>query len=204
MVLPYIVVMSKSSRSKPKARVLSSIEVYRGPAFWITTDQVLEPGGVRGRRDIVRHTGSVVIMAVDEARAEPRVLLVRQYRHAAQQYLWELCAGRIDRGQNEKRENELSAAKRELLEETGFTATRWKRVLTFYASPGFVAETMSIYLATGLRPGIAQPEEDEVIETKFFPLSTAVRMVMAGRIHDGKTISGVLWLSQRNANRKPK
>ena len=181
-----------------KARVLSSVEVYRGPAFWVTTDQVLEPSGLRGRRDIVRHTGSVVIMAVDETPPEPHVLLVRQYRHAAQQYLWELCAGRIDRG-----EKELPAAKRELLEETGVTANRWKRILTFYASPGFVAETMSIYLATGLRLGTAQPEEDEAIETRFFPLSKVVRMVMTGKILDGKTISGVLWLNQSQAgNRK--
>jgi ADP-ribose pyrophosphatase len=192
-----IVDMPKSSHPKTKARVLSSVEVYRGPAFWVTTDQVLEPGGVRGRRDIVRHTGSVVILAVDETHSQPRVLLVRQYRHAAQQYLWELCAGRIDRG-----ENELAAAKRELLEETGYTAARWKRILRFYASPGFVAETMSIYLARGLRPGIAQPEEDEVIELRFFPLSTAVRMAMAGHIQDGKTISGVLWLSHELRPRK--
>jgi ADP-ribose pyrophosphatase len=181
--------MPKSDR-KAKARLLSSVEVYRGPAFWVTTDQVLEPGGVRGRRDIVRHTGSVVILAVDETHSEPRVLLVRQYRHAAQQYLWELCAGRIDPG-----ESELTGAKRELLEETGYAAARWRRILKFYASPGFVAETMSLYLATGLRPGTAQPEEDEVIEIRFFPLSTLVRMVVAGRIQDGKTISGVLWLS---------
>jgi len=188
--------MPKSSHLRNKARVLSSLEAYRGPAFWVTTDQVLEPTGVRGRRDIVRHTGSVVILAVDESHAEPRVLLVRQYRHAAQQYLWELCAGRIDKG-----EKELGAAKRELLEETGYTATRWKRILTFYASPGFVAETMSIYLAQGLRPGTAQPEEDEVIEIKLFPLSSAVRMVMAGRVHDGKTISGILWLSHKLGRR---
>lgn len=188
--------MPKSSHLRNKARVLSSLEAYRGPAFWVTTDQVLEPTGVRGRRDIVRHTGSVVILAVDESHAEPRVLLVRQYRHAAQQYLWELCAGRIDKG-----EKELGAAKRELLEETGYTATRWKRILTFYASPGFVAETMSIYLAQGLRPGTAQPEEDEVIEIKLFPLSSAVRMVMAGRVHDGKTISGILWLSHNLGRR---
>src|SRR6202140_1033759 len=188
--------MPKSSHSKTKARVLSSVEVYRGPAFWVTTDQVLEPTGVRGRRDIVRHPGSVVILAVDESRGEPRVLLVRQYRHAAQQYLWELCAGRIDKG-----ENELAAAKRELLEETGYTATRWKKILNFYASPGFVAETMSIYLARGLRPGTAQPEEDEVIEIKFVPLSAPLRMVMAGRINDGKTISGILWLSHQQGCR---
>src|SRR6202030_2040078 len=151
----YIVGMAKSSYSQTKARVLSSVEAYRGPAFWVTTDLVLEPTGVRGRRDIVRHTGSVVILAVDESRAEPRVLLVRQYRHAAEQFLWELCAGRIDKG-----ENELTAAKRELLEETGYTASRWKRILNFYASPGYVAETMSIFLARGLRAGNAQPEED--------------------------------------------
>jgi ADP-ribose pyrophosphatase len=145
----------------------------------------------------VRHTGSVVILAVDETRSEPRVLLVRQYRHAAQQFLWELCAGRMDKG-----ESELTAAKRELLEETGYTAARWKRILKFYASPGFVAETMAIYLATRLTPGTAQPEEDEAIEIKFFPLTTAVRMVMTGRIHDGKTISGILWLSQKWWGRK--
>ena len=191
--------MPKSSHLRNKARVLSSLEAYRGPAFWVTTDQVLEPTGVRGRRDIVRHTGSVVILAVDESHAEPRVLLVRQSRHAAQQYLWELCAGRFDKG-----EKVLGAAKRELLEETGYTATRWKRILTFYASPGFVAETMSIYLAQGLRPGTAQPEEDEVIEIKLFPLSSAVRMVMAGRVHDGKTISGILWLSHNLGRRTSK
>jgi ADP-ribose pyrophosphatase len=193
----YIVDMPKSSAPKTKARVLSSVEVYRGPAFWVTTDQVLEPSGIRGRRDIVRHTGSVVILAVDETRAEPRVLLVNQYRHAAQQYLWELCAGRIDKG-----ENELTGAKRELLEETGYTAARWKRILKFYASPGFVAETMSIYLATRLTAGTAQPEEDEVIELKFFPLGTAVSMVMTGRIQDSKTISGILWLSQKYGAKK--
>jgi ADP-ribose diphosphatase len=194
--IAYIVVMPKSS-PKTKARVLSSVEAYRGPAFWVTTDQVLEPTGVQGRRDIVHHTGSVVILALEETHSEPRVLLVRQYRHAAQQFLWELCAGRMDKG-----ESELTAAKRELLEETGYTAARWKRILKFYVSPGFVAETMAIYLARGLRPGTAQPEEDEVIELKFFPLSAAVRMVMTGRIHDAKTIAGVLWLDRELRTRK--
>src|ERR1700674_2452047 len=189
--------MPKPSRSSKKARVLSSRVVYRGPVFWVTTDQVLEPAGVRVRRDVVRHSGSVVVLALDESRSQPYVLLERQYRHAAQAYLWELPAGRIDKG-----ENSQAAAKREMLEETGYTAARWKRILKFYASPGFVAETMSIYLARGLRPGIAQPEEDEVIEIRFLPLSTAVRMVMAGRIQDGKTISGVLWLSHELRSRK--
>jgi len=181
-----------SKSKKSKAQVLSSREVYRGPVFWITTDQVLEPTGIQARRDIVRHSGSVVVLAVDESNAEPRVLLLRQYRHAAQQYLWELCAGRIDEG-----ESELVAAKRELHEETGYTARRWKRIFRYYASPGFVAETMAVYLARDLQAGAAEPEEDEVIQVKFFPLSEAVKMVMSGKILDGKTISGVLWLKSQ-------
>jgi len=182
----------RKSSSAKSGRVLSSRVVYRGPAFWVTADQVLEPTGVRARRDIVHHTGSVVVLAVDESKVEPRVLLERQYRHAAKQFMWELPAGRIDRG-----EQELPAAKRELLEETGYTASSWRRIFTFYASPGFVAETMSIYLAKGLKPGAAQPEEDEVIQVRMVPLSTAVGMVMRNTIRDAKTISGVLWLALR-------
>ena len=192
--------MPKSSRKKaaPKARVISSRVVYHGPAFRVTADEVLEPSGVRTRRDIVHHSGSVVILAVEEGRSEPRVLLERQYRHAARQMLWELPAGRIDEG-----ENDLAAAKRELLEETGYTASRWRRILRFYASPGFLAETMNLYLARGLRPGQAQPEADEVIHVRMVPLSAAVRMVMRGTIKDGKTIAGILWLSQSRKGSKP-
>jgi len=190
--------MLKSSRRATKARLLSSREVYRGPVFWVTSDQVIEPTGVRVRRDIVRHSGSVVILAVEESRSQPRVLLERQYRHAAEDYLWELPAGRIDKG-----ESGLAAAKRELLEETGYTASRWKRVLKFYASPGFVAESMSVYLARGLRPGTAQPEADEVIHIRLVPLSAAVRMVMRGTIRDAKTISAVLWLNHQRNSPKP-
>lgn len=193
--------MSKSSPKKPrtiKARVLSSREVYHGPAFRVTADQVLEPSGVRTRRDIVHHSGSVVILAVEEGDSEPRVLLERQYRYAARQMLWELPAGRIDKG-----ENDLHAAQRELLEETGYTAKRWRRILRFYASPGFLAEAMNLYLARGLRAGPAQPEPDEVIHVRMVPLSAAVRMVMRGAIKDGKTISGILWLSQSRESSKP-
>ena len=193
--------MSKSSPKKPrtiKARVLSSREVYHGPAFRVTADQVLEPSGVRTRRDIVHHSGSVVILAVEEGDSEPRVLLERQYRYAARQMLWELPAGRIDKG-----ENDLHAAQRELLEETGYTAKRWRRILRFYASPGFLAEAMNLYLARGLRAGPAQPEPDEVIHVRMVPLPAAVRMVMRGAIKDGKTISGILWLSQSRESSKP-
>jgi ADP-ribose diphosphatase len=186
--------MAKKSSKKSlraKARVISSRVVYRGPVFRVTADEVLEPSGVRTRRDIVHHSGSVVILAVEDSGSGPNVLLERQYRHAAQQMLWELPAGRIDDG-----EKGLAAAKRELLEETGYTASHWKCILRFYASPGFLAETMDIYSAHGLRRGKAQPEADEVIRTRMVPLSTAVGMVMKGAIRDAKTVAGVLWLSQ--------
>jgi ADP-ribose pyrophosphatase len=187
--------MPKSTRSKltrrsrNKERILSSRTVYRGPVFWVTTDHVEEPNGVRARRDLIHHSGSIVVLAVDDSAPIPRVLLERQYRHAASDFLWELPAGRIDPG-----EQEFHAAKRELLEETGYTATHWKRILKFYASPGFVAETMAVYLATGLRKGKAQPEDDEVIYKRLVPLPAAVRMVLGGTIRDAKTISSVLWL----------
>jgi ADP-ribose pyrophosphatase len=181
-----------SFRSPKKARVLSSRVSYRGPVFWVTTDDVLEPTGVRARRDVVHHTGSVVILAVDESPGSPRVLLEKQYRHAAKRFLLELPAGRIDEG-----EKPLKAAKRELLEETGYSARSWKRILHFWASPGFVAEAMSIYLARNLKAGAAQPEDDEVIELKLVPLEKAVSMIFKGTIQDAKTIAGVLWLDRQ-------
>src|SRR5580700_4604229 len=200
----YIVCMAKSSRSSKvrakktsKARLVSSKVVYKGPVFWVTTDHVQEPGGVEARRDVIHHSGSIVVLAVDDRDSTLRILFERQYRHAAGDYLWELPAGRIDPG-----EHELKAAKRELLEETGYTAAHWRRILKFYASPGFMAETMSVFLATGLRAGIAQPEADEIIYKRLVPLPTAVRMVTSGTIRDGKTISGVLWLQHRIADGK--
>src|SRR5580700_2307793 len=189
--------MAKSAASKSgQARVLSSKVSYRGPVFSVTTDEVEEPGGVRARRDVIRHSGSIVILAVDDAvkatrKAEPRILLERQYRHAAQSMMWELPAGRIDDG-----ETALTAAKRELLEETGYSARQWKRILHFYVSPGFLDETMTIYLARGLQAGEAQPEPDERIAVRFFSLSEAKRMAINGRIRDAKTISGILWLAE--------
>jgi ADP-ribose pyrophosphatase len=200
--IPYIVVMAKPAASKSgQARVLSSRTSYRGPVFSVTTDEVEEPGGIRARRDVVRHSGSIVVLAVDTSathgrtkaarKSEPWVLLERQYRHAAQSMMWELPAGRIDDG-----ENPLTAAKRELLEETGYSARRWKRILHFYVSPGFLDETMTIYLAQALQSGEAQPEPDEKIAVKFFALPEAIQMVMNGRIRDAKTICGILWLAR--------
>jgi ADP-ribose pyrophosphatase len=184
--------MTKSSRKPSKVRVLSSRTVFRGKVFSVTSDEVIEPNGVRARRDIIRHPGSVVVLTVDTSQREPRVLLIRQYRYAADAYLWELPAGRIDSG-----ESALAAAKRELLEETGYTARSWKPALNYYPSPGFMDETMAVYLARDPQPGQAQPEDDEVIQTRFFLMSDAVRMVMSGKLRDGKTIAGILWVQHQ-------
>jgi ADP-ribose diphosphatase len=179
------------SRKKTKVEILSSKTVFRGRVFSVTSDCVEEPGGVVVQRDVVRHGGSVVILAVDDSGREPHVLLERQYRYAAGSYLWELPAGSVDRG-----ELPLAAAKRELLEETGYRAKTWSRALHYYPSPGFVDETMTVYLARGLTPGQARPEEDEFIACIMAPLSQTLEMVMSGTIRDGKTIAGVLWLTE--------
>lgn len=184
----------KSERSKkqtPRLKVLSSKIVYRGKVFDVTSDKVQEPTGITAQRDVVRHSGSVVVLAVDENDVEPRVLLERQYRYPARDYLWELPAGRIDPG-----EKPLAGAKRELLEETGYRARHWKLALSFYASPGFLDETMMLFLARDLTAGDAKPEDDECIECRFFRLSEAIDMILSGEIHDGKAIAGVLWLSE--------
>ena len=190
--------------SEPAARVLRGRTVFRGKVFHVTSERVIEPGvgsraAVKVRRDIVRHPGSVVVMALDEDEGgrEPRILLERQYRYAAKARLWELPAGRIDPG-----ERPLAAAKRELLEETGYTAARWQPALRFWSSPGFLDEQMAVYLARGLRPGKARPEEDEIISKRFFPLPAAVQMIMSGKIADAKTIAGVLWLREHLSKRR--
>jgi len=175
------------------ARVISSKTVFRGRVFNVDSDEVIEPGGVKARREIVRHPGSIVVLAVDDAGSgkDPLVLLERQYRYAADKRLWELPAGRIDPG-----ESHLAAARRELLEETGFTATRWQHAIDFYASPGFLDEVMHLFMARGLTRGKAQPEDDERITVRFFPLRQTIKMALSGRIIDAKTLAGIFWLQK--------
>jgi ADP-ribose pyrophosphatase len=177
---------------------VSSKKIFEGPVFRVFSEQVREPDGVRVRRDIVRHHGSIVILALDEDRSRrpPRVLLERQYRHAAGTRMWELPAGSLELG-----ENKLAAAKRELAEETGYTADRWQKALFFYVSPGFLDESMVVYLARGLRKGRAHPEDDERIVTRFFPLPQAIRMAMTGKIKDAKTLASLFWLDRKLSRR---
>ncbi len=184
-----------------RAQTLASRTVFTGKTFWVTTDDVLEPGGVKATRDLIRHNGSVVVLAVDDQTnpKDPGILLIRQYRHAAGKFMLELPAGRIEPG-----EKLIPAGKRELIEETGYRARRWSRHTNYYASPGFLTETMTILLAEDLTLGEAQPEEDEKIEVCMTPLSEVIRLIHAGSIEDGKTLIGVLlYQSLHSARFKP-
>jgi ADP-ribose pyrophosphatase len=175
-------------------KLISSEEICRTPIFWVTMDRAVEPGGFEIKRAIVQHAGSAVMMPVD---AQERVLLVRQYRLPARAYLWELSAGRIDPG-----ETPLKAAKRELIEETGFRARKWLKLGALFASPGYVAERMTIFAAQDLTAGEATPMEDERIETRWFPMREIAAMIESGRIQDAKTIVGyALWQMKRRQTR---
>jgi len=166
-------------------KLILSREVYRSDIFRVTEDHAKDPGGFEIRRSIVRHNGSAVMMAVDRR----RILLVRQYRLPANAYLWELPAGRLDPG-----EKPLQAAKRELQEETGYRARRWKKLISFYPSPGYVSEKMTIFLATELAAGVAQPMEDERIECRWFAAKELEEKIRSNSIQDAKTIIGyLLW-----------
>jgi ADP-ribose pyrophosphatase len=165
-------------------KIVSTKEAYACGLFRVTEDEAVDKTGWRIRRSVVRHPGSAVMMPVD---AKKRVLLVRQYRLPAGRYLWELPAGKIDEG-----ETALQAAKRELVEETGLRAKKWKKLAFFYPSPGYVEETMTIYLATELTQGAAQPMEDERIETKWFSGKELGELIRSNGITDAKTMIGYL------------
>src|SRR2546425_1104222 len=168
---------SGTSRAR-KATVLNSTTIYEGPVFGVRRDEVLEPGGVRAIREVITHPGSVVVLPVLQ---DGRILLIRQYRHATRQHLWELVAGRIDAGENVRQ-----AAARELMEETGYHAQRLRVFLDMFPTPGFLEERMYVLLAEKLTAGEAQPEEDERITAKAFDPAALERMIEKNVLRDAK------------------
>ncbi len=202
---------SKATKKKaPKAiqptveetvQLLASEVVFDGPLFRVLRDRLIEPGGKQGVRDIVRHNGSVVILALDNSKnkRDPWIVMERQYRHAANRFLWELPAGKLEPG-----EDALLGAKRELEEETGYRAKRWKPLVEYFASPGFLGESMKVFLAEGLVAGDAHPEDDEQIEFRLVKLSEVVKLIEKGEIQDGKTLTSVLLYARKTAVKRGK
>jgi ADP-ribose pyrophosphatase len=183
------------------AQLLSSEVVYEGPLFRILHDKLIEPGGRESERDVIRHNGSVVILAIDDSKNKknPWIVVEHQYRHAANQFLWELPAGKLEPG-----EDALDGAKRELAEETGYSAKKWKPLVEYYASPGFLGESMKVFLAEGLLAGDAHPEADEQIEFRLVKLSDVLKMIEKGAILDGKTLTSVLIYARKLTGKRKK
>lgn len=168
-----------------KAKILSSKIIYEGKAFGVRRDELIEPTGVRTVREVVTHPGSVVVLPV---LADGRIVMVRQYRHACRQYLWELVAGRMERGESVK-----AGARRELLEETGYKAKKISVFLAFFPTPGFLEEKMYLLLAEGLTAGEAQPEEDEKLVVAAYTRKHLEKMLKSRKLRDAKTIAGLLF-----------
>ncbi len=178
----------KKSSGTPRAKtakILNSTSIYEGPVFGLRRDEVIEPSGVRAIREVITHPGSVVVLPV---LPDGRILLIKQYRHATRQYLWELVAGRIDDGENPK-----AAAARELIEETGYRAKRFQIFLEMFPTPGFLEEKMFLLLAEGLTGGEAEPEEDEKIISRGYKRKELEEMIRKGKLRDAKSIAGILY-----------
>src|ERR1700684_4013471 len=192
--------MARKAAAKNKVEVISSKLSYEGPLFRVYTDEIVE-NGRQVSRDVVRHNGSVVILAIDDSKSkrDPIVVMERQYRHAAKQYLLEVPAGKLEEG-----EDPLAGAKRELLEETGFRAARWRKMVRYFASPGFLGEWMQVFVAEGLTLGEAQPEYDEQLEIEMIPLSKLLSMIEEGKVHDGKTLISVMLYDRLRRSQKKK
>jgi ADP-ribose pyrophosphatase len=167
-------------------KIIDSKELLKTKIFTVTEDHAKDPEGFEITRAIIRHSGSAVMMAVDD---QNRVLLVRQYRLPAEDYLWELPAGRLDPGEEPR-----DAAVRELEEETGYSAKEWIEMASYFPSPGFLQERMTLFLARDLTAGEQKPMDDERIETRWFTVAELDRMIKDREIRDGKTVSGfLLW-----------
>jgi ADP-ribose pyrophosphatase len=171
-----------------KFEVVSSKRVLRTKIFEVWRERATGPRGAEFDREIVRHPGAAVMLARG---GEGKVLLIRQFRLPLRQQLWELPAGRIDSG-----ESPLRAARRELREETGYSAKRWKKLFECYPSPGFCDEKMTAFLAQDLSPGDSAPEPYELIEKRWHRWDEAMRMIGSGKIRDAKTIGTLLFVDR--------
>jgi ADP-ribose pyrophosphatase len=176
---------TKVKQPNKKARILKSEVIFEGKSFGVRRDELIEPTGVRTVREVVTHPGSVVVLPM---RPDGKIVLVRQYRHATGQYLWELVAGRMEKG-----ENPWKGAARELVEETGYRAKKFTVFLELFPTPGFLEERMYLLLAEGLTAGEAEPEEDEKLIVRAYSKKQLEEMIRSGKMRDAKSIAGLLF-----------
>jgi ADP-ribose pyrophosphatase len=173
------------------ARQIAHRRIHEGKVVALDVDEVEEPGGVRATREVVRQRGSVAALAVHD---DGRVVLIRQYRYAVDEMLWELPAGRLDPG-----ETPAEGAARELEEEVGLAAASVTPLSEFYTTPGFCDERMHLFRATGLREVPARPEADERIEVRTLSLEDALAMIERGEVREGKTLVALLLEARRRS-----
>ncbi len=171
---------------------ISTRRLYTGKVINVDMDRVRFPNGKEGELEMIRHSGAsaVVPFLTDPAGEDPQILLLRQYRYAADGYMWEVPAGRLDEGEDPE-----ACARRELTEETGCTAERVERLTTMYTTPGFTDERIHLFMASGITRGDHAREHDEFIEVETMPLSRALGMIERGEITDGKTIVSLLFVA---------
>jgi ADP-ribose pyrophosphatase len=180
---------SEGESEQGRARI-GGRRVYTGKVLNLDVDQVRFPDGSLGELEIIRHPGAsaVVPFLSDPGSDDPQILLLRQYRYAAEQFLYEIPAGRLDPGETPE-----DCAKRELLEETGCSAERVEHLITVYTTPGFIDERIHLYAAVGLSMGESGREKDEFIQLERMSLSRSLELIRDGTIQDGKTIVGLLY-----------
>lgn len=158
--------------------------VYTGRVIQLNLEEVRLPNDHLAKLEIVHHPGGAAVVALDDAN---RICLVRQYRHAAGGYIWEVPAGKIDH-----REPPLQTAQRELEEEAGRVASEWRNLGEYLSSPGILTEVVHLFLATGLREVERKLEEGEVLEVHWLPFEQALRMAHSGELRDGKSLAALL------------
>ena len=183
-----------SEPSKPAVRVLSHRRVYDGKILSLELDEIQEEGGAKALREVVRHRGSVAALPVDD---EGRLVLVRQYRHPIAEALWEVPAGILEKGESPEQ-----AVRREIEEEVGRRPGHVERLAVFHPTPGFCDEVLHLFRATRLQEAPLHPDEDEVLEVKWYTLDEARALLRAGGVKDAKTIIALLMESEHRARKE--
>lgn len=171
--------------------LIKAERVYTGRVLNLDADTVGFPDGSTGRLEMIRHPGASAVLPFldDPAGPDPRVVLIRQFRHAADDFIYEVPAGRLDPG-----ESPQACAARELAEETGYQAARYEHLTTIFTTPGFTDERIHLFMASGLESGSHRREADEFLEIHRFRWSEVLELVKAGKVVDAKTLTAILFV----------